>query len=677
MIYSFDVFDTCLVRTVARPTDLFYCLFRQSSKEISLEQVNELVRLRIEAETQARNNHYVKTGREDITIKDIYECFDSKNLPFNKGQLIQFEMDLEYQYLRPIQIIKSQITQLRNQEIKIIFISDMYLPQPFIKKCLIDYQIGQETDQVYVSANIGLTKATGNLFKYILKQENIQPHQLYHTGDNLYGDVLIPQKLGIKTTHFKNSQLNRYEQKSITQSLAPVEVRSQISGISRVVRLRSEDKVSLSSEMTSIAANIIAPLLISYVTWIIQDANQKGLKRLYFVSRDGQILHKIARKLGKTIPIPECRYLYGSRQAWFLPSISQVNQDKLEWLIREGQSTAPIDLLKKIQIEPKEIQSTLDKFNFTSERLTHQLTPQGIEQFWQVIEDSTVAQLILEKAQKARQLALKYFTQEGMTSDDLWAIVDLGWMLRCQKALKEILSHINDPNNVKGYYLGIRRNCLNSGEVGDYSGFILQDPLAYSYQPESEYIFRGIHLIDQIFTMADHSLVVGYQEKNTQMLPIFKEVAISAEKYNLVEANHNIILSYVEEIAKTDILNFHNDELKRSAISNTVDFFANPQIHDVRPIAKLYTSNDQNESNSRPVARKLKTQDLLYFAFRLILKAKPREYSQGFDWLEGSVALSNPLFKLIFRGFLQLRMVISDHKPIWIYWVWFQIKQKK
>jgi hypothetical protein len=264
-----------------------------------------------------------------------------------------------------------------------------------------------------------------------------------------------------------------------------------------------------------------------------------------------------------------------------------------------------------------------------------------------------------------------------MNSDDLWAIVDLGWMLRCQKALKDILSHINHPNNVKGYYLGIRRDCLNSEEVGEYSGFILQDPLTHSYQPESEYIFRGIHLIDQIFTMADHSLVVGYQEKDTQMFPIFKEAAISAEKYNLVEANHNIILSYVEEITKTDILNFYNDELKRSAISNTVDFFANPQIHDVRPIAKLHTSNDQNESNSRPVARKLKTQDLLYFAFRLIRKAKPREYSQGFDWLEGSVALSNPLFKLIFRGFLQLRMVISDHKPIWIYWIWFQIKQKK
>ena len=49
-VFSFDVFDTCLVRTKAAPTDLFYDLARGllvSRDQDSRESLHELVQARV------------------------------------------------------------------------------------------------------------------------------------------------------------------------------------------------------------------------------------------------------------------------------------------------------------------------------------------------------------------------------------------------------------------------------------------------------------------------------------------------------------------------------------------------------------------------------------------------------------------------------------------------------
>jgi hypothetical protein len=176
--------------------------------------------------------------------------------------------------------------------------------------------------------------------------------------------------------------------------------------------------------------------------------------------------------------------------------------------------------------------------------------------------------------------------------------------------------------------------------------------------------------------MADHPLVIGYQENNSRMLPLFKETIITTEKQIFVNTIHEIILSYVEEIAKTDILNNHNDELKRYSISNSVTFFSVPKVCDVMPLTQLQTSNDQNESTSRPVARKIKLRELGYYFTRFLRMSSPRDFSKGFEWREGSIAISNPIIKLVFWLFNVLKETISTHKPLWVYRLWFKVKGK-
>jgi len=660
-VYSFDIFDTCLIRTLARPTDLFYLLFAQLIPNHP-EILSELVKHRINSEVIARQSH---PHKEDIQITDIYQQFTHPAINIDKTQLIELELTTESKYLRPIQPIKQQIEQLKQQGNRVIFISDMYLSTSFIQNCLINHGIATATDIVYVSGDIGLRKGTGNLFKYVLAKENIQPEQLYHTGDNPHTDIIIPEQLGISTTHFPHSYLNQYEKIIVNQSISPVEIRSQIAGISRAVRLKYNPE---SQNLAGLAANIIAPLLTSYVAWVIQDANKKGIEKLYFVSRDGQILFKIAQKLGKYITTPQCYYLYGSRQAWFLPSITTVNRDSLDWLILEGQSTAPKSLFKKLGIEIEEIEHLL-KYN-----PEQQLNQQQIEEFWQIIQTEEISTIILERAKQARDLTIKYLQQEGITNSIKWAIVDIGWTLKSQRSLKRILSEYQQQDNLEGYYFGVRCNSLTTAEAGKYNAFLLED--CHPGQPVSTTtsIFNYQNIIEQVFTIADHPTVLTYQEINQQILPVFQQQKLSLERQIFVQEIHQIILSYVQEIAQTNILESHLEELKKYAITNTITYLNNPQEQYIKPIAKLMVGDDQNESRQRPIAREMQFSELFYFAFRFLEIGDRREFSQGFEWKQGSAVISSPIIQLIFKLFNLAEQINSNQQSITYQKVKFYLK---
>ncbi|NJN20656.1 MAG: hypothetical protein HC812_04990 [Leptolyngbya sp. RL_3_1] len=156
-VYSFDVYDTCWVRTVARPTDLFLQLAQATlssqQRPVSPEASFDLYHCRIQAEQQARA---MAPEREDITLEAIYQALapltaDGLDLSLMRS----LELQLEAAAIRPITRIKAWIQQLRSQQAQIIFISDMYLPTAFIQQNLVRHGLAAPTDPVYVSGILG------------------------------------------------------------------------------------------------------------------------------------------------------------------------------------------------------------------------------------------------------------------------------------------------------------------------------------------------------------------------------------------------------------------------------------------------------------------------------------------------------------------------------------------
>jgi len=650
IIYAFDVFDTCLVRNLARPADLFFVLAERMlaqhlSRPYSYEEVSELARLRIEAERTARH----ASAKEDITLDCFYQRIqDLAQWGISAETMMQAEIQLEIESVRPILQIKQKIDHLRQQEQCIIFISDMYLPRPVIRQMLVEHGFAHDADHIYVSGEIGLTKYSGSLFEYVLTAENINPWQLWHHGDNPYSDVLIPRRLGINTVFFPHSQLNRYETKIVAQRNDWPWQYSQLAGISRVTRLSGKINATYPA-LNSIAADVIAPLLTNFVTWVLKDAQKREIKRLYFVSRDGQILCKIAQNLAKVMPAPQCRYLYGSRQAWFLPSLSRCDRNSLDWLVVSGHSTIPVHLLKKLTVEPDEITGALKSLNLDDEWLHSPLDAQNPEKFWQFVEHPDVNALILKKAACARQMTAKYLAQEGLDDSSPWALVDIGWTLKTQRAVREILAFSLGKQDVEGYYFAVLKDRQPVSAAGRYRAFLLEEPKELGYNARVGSLLNNIQLIEQVVTAANHGAVTGYTMNGDTIVPCLKN-APGAQKLQFVAELHQHILRYVDEWVKSSLSQANLTEFKWAIIEVATEFVSNPHKQEVESIGWNLIGDDQNEARQHRLARKLTLKDLIYYAGRLFRLIDPRDFTQGFSWFEGSLVISNLWMRAIFSS---------------------------
>ena len=55
----------------------------------------------------------------------------------------------------------------------------------------------------------------------------------------------------------------------------------------------------MKSSLYEVGNKISGPVFLNYVLWILKSAQQKGIKTLYFLARDGFLLWEIAQILSK------------------------------------------------------------------------------------------------------------------------------------------------------------------------------------------------------------------------------------------------------------------------------------------------------------------------------------------------------------------------------------------
>jgi predicted HAD superfamily hydrolase len=147
--YTFDVFDTVLVRKWARPQDLFFelgsILLGEGGTDIGPER---FMQLRILAEKKARRGR--KNG--EIAIPDIYRVL-SRDIGLDASwekKAMQMEIGLEKRSVYPVPGVKIAIDDIRKTGKKIYYISDMYLPSGIIIDMLKENKLWDAGDRIFV-----------------------------------------------------------------------------------------------------------------------------------------------------------------------------------------------------------------------------------------------------------------------------------------------------------------------------------------------------------------------------------------------------------------------------------------------------------------------------------------------------------------------------------------------
>lgn len=315
-LVSFDVFDTCLARLCGDASGVFNIL---SLKVLTImnEGGNEYLRQSFVA---------ARMSSEGYSLEEIYQNMAQVfPLPCSVEEMAQLEMETEKDLLVPIASTRDLIDKARKNA-RIVFISDMYLPDDFIRNQLVQYGFFKEGDRIYVSDSVKAWKHDGSLFRLIHDTEGIAYRNWDHYGDNKKSDYDMPRRLGIRAhlvrhgnlpyeTCWRNTTWHQYP-------YAPI-----MAGLSRAIRLQCIAPESQSAFVCDIAA----PLVISWICRVMEDACRRGIKRLYFFARDMHSIYLAAKELRGFFPDLEIHYLFVSSQALY-----EANTLTLEYFKQKG-----------------------------------------------------------------------------------------------------------------------------------------------------------------------------------------------------------------------------------------------------------------------------------------------------------------------------------------------------
>lgn len=532
-VYSFAVFDTVLARATATHLGIFALMQKtlaQRGSDVPDELAKAFLSWRTSAEQEAR-----LLFRKDCTLDDIYQPLVNEGLISieQKSSLIEMENMLEYDNCFGIPRIVNLIRSLRRKNVRIIFISDMYLSSLQIRRMLEKATCFQQTDRIYVSNEHDATKAAGTLYDVVLKSEGVRPHQIVHIGNDYEVDILQARKKQIRAVYFNDTDLNHHEQQ-LRSYRHPAGHDNGLdgeilAGLAKQTRLLKLNHNAYERAVYELGSSFAGPVLTAFVFWTMQTAHEQGTKRLYFIARDGQILYQIAQKLIKLFGFDiDLRYLYGSRHAWFLPSLSDLTKYETHWLTMRHSFLSLRIIANRTGVDA----------NYLKEHFAHRTkitveVDQDISRFEREVNDllltPEVKARILEVAAQRRPLMVGYLRQEGLLDDVPFSVVDLGWRGTMQRALSKIIGSVSPGEKlIHGIYFGL--DLLEEDTIPENNIM-----LSYSFATHgSSPVHWRIKDILEFVASAGHGMLLEYKHDRGSYVPHLKEkVNVDVEAWGL------------------------------------------------------------------------------------------------------------------------------------------------
>lgn len=650
--YSFDVFDTCVTRMFAYPQDLFFELgLRLAPSNAGVRKKYALARKfqaqRIKAEKAAYR--HARHGGPSATIEQIYLHFQQpRGFAVSAAECQSAELALELESTYPIPETVSEITALRASGARIIFISDMYLPASLLATILKHHGIMQEGDGLYVSCDAGVSKRSGGLYAKVLFAEGITAAQLRHHGDDPHADVAMAARSGIEAFQILRGPLLAHEEVSAGRRLPRNSHCTWAIAFARRLRLLDWGSPSPpSTVLAHVIRSIVVPLLLAYVLWVFDDASQRGIKRLYFVSRDGEVMLAIARSLHARYPDIELRYLHGSRRAWLTPSISTASTDWRRAVIVDRQKCAPSDIVARMGLAPADAEAIRESIGMSAEQWSHDLPAAQANAFLDELQrNADGREVVATTASAARQVAMDFFEQEGMLQQVPWALVDTGWALNAQASLKRIFTLAGSEVEPQGYYLGLAQHHLEERAAGPTRALL----------PEGAIFARRSAMFEHTFTPATHPSVVGYQAGEATVNAIFGTDTRGADERSYAACLHRVAVLAGELACTDDTVTMAIRSHTRDIIRRAEELLACPTAAEAGAFASFRTFPDmrQEDKFSEPLCGPIGMCDAIRMIAAAIVPARKRKLAT-YRWLEGSLALSSTYVRFPLQLLRRLR----------------------
>jgi FMN phosphatase YigB (HAD superfamily) len=447
-VLSLDCFDTLVLRRTAAPTDVFYDL----QNDPAFRELGFSAKVRMSAETTARELSQVRRADAEVTLADIYRAafpalHDEQVRALEDAEL-EAEMRACYAFPPTVDLLRAA----KSAGLRVVVVSDTYLNEQQLRR-LLKSVLGEADlgliDRIFCSSAFGRSKTAG-LFGDVLAKLGVKAPSVLHIGDHHQADFLAPKKAGLRALHFIHldeqvGQVLRL-QGTAGQLLCPtVRQKDGLPSPFRGLFAADGSPVDGSYLLGHVATG---PILYAFARFILDQleawrAQGKNPKPV-FLLRDAHLVAEVCRTLSGKEVGPEIAI---SRFVSYAASFRGVGE--IESYLASFAGSRRFAAMAKQLLLPPEL----------AEKIVRQAeaAPNGVARFVELVKKPDVVATIVEESRAYRTRFLRYLEKAaGLAAGDMLVVVDLGYDGTAQRLLEPVL--LDELGvEVQGLYLLLAR----------------------------------------------------------------------------------------------------------------------------------------------------------------------------------------------------------------------------
>ncbi len=450
--YSFDVFDTFLLRACTTPEGVYERAFQLAlGDRLPPDAALSYVQHRIQAEARARAAARDTRKTLEVGIEDIYALFPFRLFGLDRTalqDLADAEFQAELELCRANREIGRLYRTAQQDGQRVGFISDTYWSSEQLGMLLRHCDPELTWDFLFASCEHGTGKSD-KLFAQYLTEQGIDPSQATHIGDNPHADIKSARRHGIRTRFYPQatgSMFAQFQREDAAYQTLCLRHHSRLDAGARTLRRIVTANTPTRSPAFKLGVTTLGPVMNAFDAFIerrlAQLQRESSNVQVVFLGRDGFLSHRIWSQL--------------QHQTGFYVEINRRVS-----LIASATTTEPlVDLFKKID------STKIDAATF--EQIV-KLLPNAVFEFFLRYRDGTTTArelaealpALLDQKQIARIAAatraalLDYLRRQIPNFDtctDLM-LVDLGYSGSVQKSLRRIFDREDINIRLHGTYL--------------------------------------------------------------------------------------------------------------------------------------------------------------------------------------------------------------------------------
>jgi FMN phosphatase YigB (HAD superfamily) len=518
-VFTSDVFDTLVWRSVSTPCDQFHHvaahLHDLGLLPDHVERV-DFVGGRVHAERRARAEVAEESGHRECTLDEIWSRMPLAWRHHDHADWSRYadaEVAVEGELLGVHRDTVDLVAFARAQGVVTALVSDTYLSADQLTALLTAAGVPMDlVDHVITSSDHRMGKADG-LLAHTAALLDCPAARLLHIGDNPESDIAAALAMG---AHALATDIHA-DHRTVTGVLASVAEHSACTGtdggVSAAVRStlaragRSADDPAF-----EFGAAFGGPLLAGFAAWASDTAADFGVDRIHYLLREGAFiadLAQTARPHG-----PTARLLHASRWVNMRAAVLAGTPYELARALLRKATLRPEHVVECFGVDLESVERIIGSGLIPDDRRW--------DAFDALAADDSMRSRIVEASTDLRRRLMRYLDRAVVPSStsrgDRIVVCDIGWGATIQEGLTAVLAHEGWDVEVIGLYLLLSEPGVARLEQGAH---------IHSYLPSrgpsalhAQIITRNPELFEELCTPSLGTLV----DLDTEGAPVLAEV---------------------------------------------------------------------------------------------------------------------------------------------------------